>query len=263
MMCSRPPTTRSSPRRLAVASRTDSPRRSMPPPHETRAATAATRRFTLVIALTIAQGCIALPFATPPVRASFTVSGAFPPRGATLPSPSSDTVTLGARITAHPMGMVPSLLDRPADVGVGYVFDTPPTQGGGRVSRDLHGACLDVSVWPWRDGPERGHRVLRAGLSLRSELLVGHVETGATDVGFGVMAGPEFEFVVTRDGPFSSSGGSGSRAWVAGTALGELGVTASVLGSYRAVGDAAWWSVVFALGFRLPASVGIYIATLR
>lgn len=161
------------------------------------------------------------------------------------------------------MGMVPSLLHRPADVGVGYVFDTPPTQGGGRVSRDLHGACLDASVWPWRDGPERGHRVLRAGLSLRSELLVGHVETGASAVGFGVMAGPEFELSVFRNGPFSSTGSSSSGAWVAGSALGELGVTASLLGGYRSVGDQAWWSVVFALGFRLPASVGIYIAALR
>ncbi len=217
----------------------------------------------LALALSVTSGCIALPFATPPVRASFTVAGALPPRGAAPPSPSTDTVTLGARITAHPMGMVSSLLHRPADVGVGYVFDTPPTQRGGLVSRDLHGACLDASVWPWRYGPERGQRVVRVGVSLRSELLVGRAETGASEVGFGVMAGPEIELAATRNGPFSSSGGAGSNAWVAGTSLGELGVSASILGGYRAVGDSAWWSVVLALGFRLPASAGIYVATLR
>lgn len=161
------------------------------------------------------------------------------------------------------MGMVASLLRRPADVGVGYVFDTPPSQRGGRVSLDLHGACLDASLWPWTFGPEGGNRVARVGLSLRSELLVGHVATGATDVGYGVMAGPEFELVTVRNGPFSSTSSGASSAWAVGTSHGELGVSASLLGGYRSVGDSAWWSVVFALGFRLPASAGIYVAALR
>ncbi len=219
--------------------------------------------WSALVALAVAPGCIALPFATPPVRASMTVSGAFPARGAPPPSPSSETAALGARVTVHPMGMVSSLLRRPADVGVGYVFDTPLAQSGGRVSLDLHGACLDASVWPWRFGPEGGDRVVRAGLSLRSELLVGHIATGATDVGYGVMAGPEFEFAVTRNGPFSSPSNGTSRAWAAGTSHGELGVSASILGGYRAVGDSAWWSVVFAVGVRLPASAGLYIAMLN
>ncbi|MFO0651392.1 MAG: hypothetical protein U0326_34525 [Polyangiales bacterium] len=47
----------------------------MPSPHDATSATAATHRHALLLAFTVAPGCIALPFATPPVRASFTVSG--------------------------------------------------------------------------------------------------------------------------------------------------------------------------------------------
>ena len=130
-------------------------------------------------------------------------------------------------------------------------------------ARDLHGACLDASLWPWRLGPQAGRRVARVGVSLRGEVLVGQVAPNTAEVGFGVMAGPEVEFSVMRDGPFSSSGSQSSTAWVGGAALGELGVTASLLAGYRAVGDASWWSVVFALGFRLPASAGIYVTTIR
>jgi hypothetical protein len=150
--------------------------------------------------------------------------------------------------------MVRTLLRRPADVGVGYVFDTPPSQREGPTSRDLHGACLDASLWPWRIPLQSGRRVVRIGLSVRGELLVGQVTPHAEDVGFGVMAGPEVEFVGTADGAFTSQS---SRGGVSGWALGEVGVTGSVLATYRAVGDASWWSVVFALGFRLPASAGI------
>jgi hypothetical protein len=205
-------------------------------------------------------GCVAAPFATLPVRASATLGRAFPPREAPPPSPSSGTVTAGVRVTVHPLAMVRSLLRRPADVGVGYVFDTPPSQRDGPPSRDLHGACVDASLWPWRIPLQSGRRVVRIGLGVRGELLVGQVTPHAEDVGFGVLAGPEVEFVWTADGVFSSRS---PRDWVHGWALGEIGVTASLLGTYRAVGDASWWSVVFGLGFRLPASVGIAAALIR
>jgi hypothetical protein len=205
-------------------------------------------------------GCVLVPFVTPPVRASATLGRAFPPPEAAPPSPSSGTVTAGARVTVHPLAMVRSLLRRPADVGVGYVFDTPPSQREGPPSRDLHGACVDASLWPWRIPLQSGRRVVRIGLAARGELLVGQVTPHAEDVGFGVMAGPEVEFVWTADGVFSSQTPTD---WTYGWALGEIGFTASLLGSYRAVGDASWWSVVFGLGFRLPASAGIAGGLLR
>jgi hypothetical protein len=205
-------------------------------------------------------GCVAAPFVTLPVRASATLGRAFPPREAPPPSPSSGTLTAGVRVTVHPLAMVRSLLRRPADVGVGYVFDTPPSQRDGPPSRDLHGACVDASLWPWRIPLQSGRRVVRIGLAVRGELLVGQVTPHAEDVGFGVLAGPEVEFVCTADGVFSSRS---SHDWVHGWALGEIGFTASLMGTYRAVGDASWWSVVFGLGFRLPASAGIAAALIR
>ncbi len=82
-------------------------------------------------------------------------------------------------------------------------------------------------------------------------------------VGYGVSVGMamEYSFFVLQS-KFSDFKGSGGIVGV-GVARGELAVGARVLAGYREVQSQKCWTVLVALTFRLPASIGVVWAKIH
>jgi hypothetical protein len=212
-------------------------------------------------------GCVAFPFATPPAQVEVGVGSRAidaPEQTAPAPAPPPTSPLPGAPVAPRavpvaepratsdtpielhagfaPLGFAESLMNRRADVVVGYVFQ------GGPLAR-IHGAYLHG------DGvlglfPLGASAVARIGL--RVELrMVGEEETRR--LGRGVAAGGFAELSTFTFGPFGSVDRSGGAV---GVAYGEGGVGVSALGHYAQIDEITLSGFSVALAVRLPMTLG-------
>ena len=237
------------------------PRRPLGPPAFVRAST-------LVFGAATLAGCVAFPFATPPAQVEIGVGpravdapedpapAPAPPPTSPLPgvpfapravAPQERRGTSDTPVEVHagiaPLGFAEALLDRRADVVVGYVYQ------GGSLAR-VHGAYLHG------DGvlgmfPVGGSAIARVGL--RVELrMIGEEDTRR--LGRGVAAGGFAELSTFTFGPFGSSDRSGGAV---GVAYGEGGIGVSALGHYAQIDEITLSGFSVALALRLPMTLGL------
>ncbi len=188
-----------------------------------------------VTALATTTGCIAFPFATPPLRVGIATGPRLASAGVDAPA-----VT---HVGVHPLQLDESLLERPIDVGVGFVSE----EGTNHAAR---GAYLEGSFAFVREHVTP--RLLArgsAGVVLR---LLSDDALPVLARGMGLRLSIELAEYVT--GPVALRGRDGG---FLGYAFGELGAGLFVEGDYTQYGIDNVGQLVIGLQFRLPATVGI------
>ena len=180
-------------------------------------------------------GCIAFPFATPPLRIS--VSGE---ARKVVPAPAKMTTPAALHLDAgiHPLQILPTQQRRRGDVGLGYMLDT-----GSKYT--LHGAYVEGAVFPLMDD------LGRFGVHMQPRLLF-EGDTGRAGFGMGLRLSGELRGLA--DGPFSSSDSQGGAV---GYAYGEAGIGIYLEGGLSRVGERNTFNVGFGVSARLPAMAGI------
>jgi hypothetical protein len=188
-----------------------------------------------ILALAGSTGCVAFPFATPPLR----VGTATGPRlaGAGLDAP---VVT---HVGVHPLQLDASLLDRPIDVGVGFVSE----EGANHAAR---GAYLDGSFAFVRE--RISSRLLARGSAGLVFRLLKDDTLPILARGMGLRLSLEFATYVM--GPVAFAGRDGG---FLGYAFGELAAGLFVEADYTQYGVDNVGQLVFGVQFRLPATVGV------
>ena len=187
------------------------------------------------VSLTATTGCIAFPFATPPLRAGIATGPRLASAGVDAPA-----VT---HVGVHPLQLDESLLERPIDVGVGFVSEEGTTHAARGVYLEGSFAFVRERVTP---------RLLArgsAGVVLR---LLSDDALPVLARGMGLRLAIEFAEYVT--GPVAVKGRDGG---FVGFAFGELGAGLFVEGNYTQYGIDNVGQLVIGLQFRLPATVGV------
>lgn len=202
----------------------------------------------------LAQGCIPIPAALPPAKASIGAGAAI---GNPLPqddgTPLTDSeVILPGRIGVALQSAWPEQHRRPVEVVAGYAFQVFATPL--RQNRNRHGAFLGVSVLGgdfWLGGSWRARIVIRGAAEVFA--LQAHPGDGG-----GGSWGIGFEAAEYH----SSSDDSGSGPRFLGAVAGELGIGAELVGGYYSIGGAEYGIAAFALTVRWPGLAGVAIVPL-
>lgn len=228
------------------------------------------------------SGCIALPWATPPVRASVGLGpriGERPPlRPSDAPAPSARSRSAGEadpvlRVSLEPLQIVPQLMNRPFDVGVGYLYE--PGSGGYATVAGPYVETAWILFAAGSSAPEAEPRWARgrdlrpfggrhecgqgAGctrLSIRTRL--GAIRAlGSDEQGLQVAAQLSLEHSgFARWAGSSASGGRNSAAAAGGAAWGEGGIGVYAEVARSEVAGARYWQASGGLAVRVPVSVG-------
>lgn len=217
-----------------------------------------THRLAWSIVLMAFSGCV-LPYASPPVRVTQSfglAAGRLLPDRTTRRERVADTEPItSTRIGLHPLQLMPSLLERRVDLGVGYGFETfTASQLIGRY--DKHSLYGELTAFPFVRMIDRGVGT-RVGTTVTGDLLFG-------DAGFGVEVGGGGSLALTLEIFGSTSGAfaaadvdSDDGAVILGGVGGEWAVAMSAYGAYRVLDGASYGQVGVAVSVRLPASAGI------
>jgi hypothetical protein len=196
-------------------------------------------------------GCVALPFATPPmtVHASPAVAfGRVIPESA-APEPADAYVLVTGRAAVEPLGVVEGLEDRALDVSAGYVVELLPQEQLLGYAR--HGAFLGLSAYPLRSLSDDDGWHARLAVTAMPELLVnGHDR----EVGGGMSFTVRAETFAYARGGIADASVDGA---LLGGALGEAGIGVEAGASVRGVGAERYWLLSLGVVFRLPAAGGV------
>ena len=190
----------------------------------------------LTIAAALASsGCIVFPFATPPIRTGVAIGPRLGSAGVDAP--------MVTHLGVHPLQLDRGLLDRPFDVGFGFVAENG-------ANRSARGAYLEGSFAFVREPIAHGV-IARASVGLLFRIL----EEDANPLlarGMGLRLA--LELSTYGQGPVAFAGRDGG---FLGYAFGELGAGLFVEGNYTQFGIDNVGQLVIGLQFRLPAAVGV------
>ena len=202
-------------------------------------------------------GCMPLPFASPPLRASFNVgpSGGFQQ----LDGKVDDGVvaSLGGRFGLHPLGAVRSLRERPADVGIGYLIETTVTPNIDGPT--AHGPYIEVAAHPWQARQPKPGRLSRLAVFATGDVLFATRHGGFLSGGGTLGVG--FEWGKWVADPFVEVDEDSLDA-VLGYAEGEASIGVQLATGFRMQQGLPWWLVTVGLTVRLPASAGVAVIQL-
>lgn len=209
------------------------------------------RTLAAVLLALLGPGCIAIPAALPPVKASIGAGAAI---GNPLPQDDGTPLTeseviLPGRIGLAIQSLVPEQHRRPVEVVAGYafqVFTTPLRQ-----NRNRHGGFLGVSVLggDWWLGENWRARIVLRGAGEVYGLQAHPGDGGGGSWGIG--------FEVAQYSGSSSDSGDGPR--FLGAIAGEFGFGAELMGGYYSIGGAEYGIAAFALTVRWPGLAGVAI----
>jgi hypothetical protein len=246
------------------------------------------RSLTVTVALVLGAagtGCIGAPWAIPPVRASVGLGpriGERPAsRPAAAPAPAGRSRSGGGadpvlRVSLEPLQLVPQLMNRPFDVGVGYLYE-PGSNGYASVAGPyletawvLFAAASSPpeaeSNWARDLRPFGGRHECGVGagctrLSIRTRLGAIRAQ-GSNDQGLQVAAQLSLEHsgFARWSGGGASGGGRSSAAASGGAAWGEGGIGVYAEVARSEVAGARWWQASGGLAVRVPVSVGGFFA---
>jgi hypothetical protein len=205
-------------------------------------------------------GCV-VPLASPPLRASGFVGvggGRLRTSAGYAASERAALPVAGLRVALHPSALPRAWFHRRVDLGAGYLLERFLGDG---LEPWLHGAFLEGSWWFRTDRTGASWR-RRVGGVAQADLLLAGVEPNGPAVGVGVGAGLTVEWASHAHGTFESTDHQGAqRSASVGVAAGELGLSLSLLGAWRQVGDQAYWTATVQLGLRLPALLGLLVSS--
>jgi hypothetical protein len=208
----------------------------------------------LAIAVFAASGCIPLPAALPPAKASLGVGAAIGnplPDAEGQPLSEAEPVALG-RVGVTVQSLWPEQHRRPLEVEAGYAFQLFTDRL--RQNRNRHGvyAGLAVHAGDWWLG-----KGWRGRLTLRGSAAYFVLQDHPGDGGGGSWAiGFEAAHYTRHEG----GGGDGLAFW--GLAAGEWSIGAELVGGVHSVGGAEYGTVGFALTGRWPGLLGVGIIPL-
>lgn len=211
------------------------------------------RRVLPLLALA-AAGCIPLPVALPPAKASLGIGAAMGnplPDDEGAPLSEAEPVVLG-RVGVTPQAVWPEQHRRPIEGEVGYAFQVFTHDL--RQNRNRHGVYAGVAVHAgdWWLG-----RNWRARITLRGFAEYFVLQSHPGDGGGGGWAlGFEAAQYTRHDG----GGGSGLR--FSGLAAGEWSIGAELVGGVYSMGGAEYGTAGFALTARWPGLLGVGIIPL-
>lgn len=181
------------------------------------------------------SGCIAFPFATPPIRTGVAI-------GPRLGSAGVDAPVV-THLGVHPLQLDRGLLDRPFDVGFGFVSETG-------ANRSARGAYLEGSFAFVRE-PIAHAAIARASVGLVFRILQDDADPLLAR-GMGLRLA--LELSTYGQGPVVYSGRDGG---FIGWAFGELGGGLFVEANYTQFGVDNVGQIVIGLQCRLPTAVGV------
>lgn len=194
-----------------------------------------------LLLLVAATGCVALPIATPPLQLA--VAGG----ARSLRSDSIDDFDAPVQVRAavHPLQLFPRLMNRVADVGVGYLLDY-----GANAS--VNGGYLEASVNALRSELGGGLGRLSVGGQLRL------IKVDPEDAwGQSVALHLAWEYSSFTDSDFSNATSKGGSF---GHSYGEVGIGVFLEGAWLRAGTLQGWTATAGLVVRIPAAYGIAYA---
>lgn len=203
--------------------------------------------------MTLSTGCVALPFATPPMTVSVSPAAAvgtsLPPAAAEDDEPARGLVV--GRAAIRPLGAIADLEERTFGASLGYVAEIPPHEE--LVAHARHGGFVGLTHYPWSQQLGSGRWFTRLGITAMPEFVA--LEDGS-EIGGGATFSTDLELFSYAVGGFSAASAEGG---MVGGALGEGGIGVTLSSSVRGLGRLRYW--VFGLGMlvRLPATGGIAV----
>lgn len=204
------------------------------------------------------SACLPLPFVLPPVG----VSAGIGPGGGQLqaapdlpPQPTGTQLSEEFRFVARPLAAIPSLLDRPIDIGVGYKLQRLAAlsdEENAPAGPWLHGPTIEVRVFPWRSVSKQ--TVMRLAIVSHLDLLgvvpgQGFRASGGGDVGL--------EWSISHFLHGSPAIGGDSKAQVFGVGWGEIGIGAALTGGTEVILGQHFGYGMLSLRAQLPAALGV------
>jgi hypothetical protein len=197
----------------------------------------------------LASGCIPLPLAFPPGKASL---GIAPALGNPLPDVDGTALSdaegmFVGRAGVMVQSMWPEMHRRPVEVEAGYTFHIFTSENWQR--RNRHGGFVGLSILAghfWLGESWRARIVLRgAGEYYALQGLSGHGGGGSWGVGFEIA-----QFV-------SADGETGDGIRFLGVAAGELSIGAELTGGYFSIAGAEYGYIGIAITGRWPGAFGL------
>lgn len=152
----------------------------------------------------LAGGCTPIPFISPPIKATFNPG----PMAGTVhvdhgaQKTEGVTANLAGRFGIHPLGLVPSLGERPADFGVGFRLEGTVFDGGWLLG---HGPYAEVAYHVWQKH-RPGGTFTRLSIFATGELLIAPQLNDA--LGGGTTGGIGIEWGKWVADPFATQGTS-------------------------------------------------------
>jgi len=207
----------------------------------------------LLALVVLATGCIPIPAALPPARASLGLGAAV---GNPLPTDDGTPLTDAAPVLVGQVGVTPQAMwpeqhRRPVEVEAGYRFQVFTDEL--RHNRNRHGAYLGVNALLgdfWLGGHWRGRVVVRAS----ADYLVLQAHPGD---GGGASWGLGFEAA-----GFVEEASDTAAPPLLGAAAGEYGIGAELFGGAHSLGGYVYGTVGFAITGRWPGVAGIVLIPL-
>ncbi len=200
--------------------------------------------------LLLVSGCLPLPFAVPPAEVSASVGArvagaAPPPTNWAGVGTDADTVV---RAGLYPAGWNPDWMERPIDLGAGYVAEFGPS------GAFTHGGYGEFRFHPWVQEryDTNGPGAWRVVLHLTGDVLYSPV----VGTGGGGSVGVSFEGASFVDGDVSQANADGGLIAVA---YGEVSYAAGLDFSYRYLPGYSWFGLQVRFRFRMPAAAGVLL----
>lgn len=217
-----------------------------------------------MLAIVSQSGCVVIPYVVPPVRVQgqggLALGGVYPTPGANVAQYRNVTGTSNIRVGAFPLGLFENLIDRPFDLGAGFLHERLLLSShSGQRDRELNGAFIEGHYW--LHSSVNRLSAFRYGVVVDVDYLREDSRHGIQE-GVGVFTGLSCEWVSNGTGIFMGAQGGGGNSEggiVGGFASGETGIGLVVGGAYRHIGAEPYWTVTAGLSLRLPAAAGLVV----
>ena len=219
--------------------------------------------FISLLCIFLFGGCVPIPYASPPIKASIGLSSAQGTR-TNLDQQSQEDMSqeflVSTHVSLHPFSLA-NRLDRTYDFGIGYFMSNLNTE---EKYPFLSGPFIQgqsfLGVHPFDDSVYRWGVIGRGGLLFANQ--------GSKSIGWTASMGVMLEIATWNQvSPFTSinqgpEDEEDNEAHTIGIAHGEAGVGLELLASLQNHDVNQFWTITFGFVFELPATVGVVLVPL-
>ena len=221
-------------------------------------------RVVILFCILLFNGCIPIPYASPPIKASIGLSSAQGTRTNLDQQGQEDMnreLIVSTHLSLHPFSLA-NRLDRTYDLGIGYFMSNINAE----------------EKYPYLSGPfiqgqsfldvrPLGDAVFRWGVIGRGGLLFAN--QGPKSMGWTASMGVMLEYAAwNQASPFTSieqesTNNDDDQTHLIGIAHGEGGVGLELLGSLQKHDVNQYWTITLGFVFELPATIGVLLVPLN